>query len=170
MSTLTWLTNAVIRDNKAEMDGRVLSRPALLVTDGTALIYAVDVDVGIVDTTGYDEAQDLVNAKVLGSILHAVPIARGNQDLIYADVGAAVRVRRSASGGYEVVGFSQTMPGKNVRIPVDLDLFAIGEVEDRTITARPLTLGEIATFGGFGVVPLGAVAVFRGSTLIRLTA
>ena len=46
MSLLTNLTQAQIDANKMEIDGKVLSRPALLVTDGTALIYAVDVDIG----------------------------------------------------------------------------------------------------------------------------
>lgn len=170
MSTLTWLTQAVMRDAKEELDGKVLTRPALLVTDGLSIIYACDVDIGIVDTTGYDASQDLVNANVLGSYLRNVPIARGNQDLIYAEVGAAVRLRRTASGRYEIVGFSQEMPGTNVRIPVNLEDYTFGAIEDRTITSRPLTLAELATFGGFGNVPLGAVATFRGSTFIGLSA
>ena len=38
MSLLTNLTQAQIDANKMEIDGKVLSRPALRVTDGTALI------------------------------------------------------------------------------------------------------------------------------------
>lgn len=171
MTTLTWLTSAVMRDEKAEIDGRVLTRPALLVTDGAAIVYAVDVDIGITDTTGYDQAQDLLNAKITGTVLRNVPIARGNDALIYAEVGAAVRLRRSASGRYEVVGFSLQIPGKNIRIPVNLDDMTFGPIEDRTLTSRAFTLEELASFGGgFGVVPFGAYGLFRGSTLIEIRA
>ena len=169
MSTLTWLTSAVLRDSKEELDGKVLTRPALLVTDGLAVIYAVDVDIGVVNTTGYDQAQDLTNAAIVGSVLHNVPIARGNDALRYADVGAAVRLRRSTSGQYEVIGFSMRMPGTNTRVSVNLADFTFGQIEDRTLTARPFTLGELASYGGgFGVIPFGAYGLFRGSQLIRI--
>lgn len=171
MSTLSWLTNALITDSRAELDGKVLTRPALLVTDGIAVIYAVDVDVGINDTTGYDQTLDLTNANILGSVLHNVPIARGNDALRYADVGAAVRLRRSTSGRYEVVGFSLQMPGTNIRVPVNLDDLSFGQIEDRTLTSRAFTLGELADYGGgFGLIPFGAIGIFRGTTLIRITA
>lgn len=171
MSTLTWLTNALITDARAEIDGKVLTRPALLVTDGLSVLYAVDVDIGIVDTTGYDQALDMTNANIVGSILHNVPIAPGNDALIYADVGAAVRLRRSASGRYEVVGFALSMPGTNVRVPVNLDDLTFGEIEDRTLTSRPFTFGELASYGGgWGSIPWGAYGVFRGTTLIAIRA
>jgi hypothetical protein len=168
MSTLAYLTQAVLRDQKAELDGKVLTRPELLVTDGLNVIYAVDVDIGIVTPSGYDAAQDLVDANVLGTVLHNVTIARGNRDLIYADVGAAVRLRRTASGQYEVVGFSQEMPGKQVRIPVDLEDFTFGDLQDLTMSSRRLTLAELATNGGFGTVPFGAIAIYRGGVFVRL--
>jgi hypothetical protein len=169
MSTLTWLTEAVVRDGKAELDGKVLTRPALLVTDGLNVQYAVDVDIGVVDTVGYDQAQDLTNAAIVGTTLRNVVIARGNDALIYADVGAAVRLRRTASGRYEVVGFSQQMPGVNTRIPVDMEDATFGEAEVTTLTSRLIRLGEFAFIGGgFGNVPLGAIGVFRGSVLIEI--
>ncbi len=170
MSTLSWLTSAIITDKRQELDGKVLTRPALLVTDGVSQIHAVDIDIGINDTTGYDQTLDLTNANVVGSVLRNVPIAPGNDALIYADVGAAVRLRRSASGRYEVVGFSLTMPGTNIRAPVNLDDLTFGMIEDRTLTSRPLTLAELSTFGTFGDTPLGAIALFRGTTLIRISA
>ncbi len=169
MSTLTWLTEAVLRDGKAELDGKVLTRPALLVTDGLSVLYAVDVDIGVTDTTGYDETLDLLNAAIVGSVLHNVPIAPGNDALIYADVGAAVRLRRSTSGRYEVVGFALSMPGTNIRIPVDLDDLTFGEIDDRTLTSRALTFIELSEFGTFGDIPFGAIALFRGTTLIGIS-
>jgi len=150
MGLLTYITQAEIRDAADELDGKILTRPALLVTDGANLIYAVDVDIG--------QKVPLKN----------VPIARANGDLLYADAGNACRLRRSASGQYEVVGFSKELPGTYTRIAVDLTDLALGPVEDITISARPLQYGELADFGGYGMVPYGAVAIFRGSTLLEL--
>jgi hypothetical protein len=150
MSLLTYLTQAEIRDAAAELDGKILTRPALVVTDGANLIYAVDVDIG--------QTSPLKN----------VPLARGNFDLLYCDAGNACRLRRSASGQYEVVGFSKEMPGTYIRVPVDLSELTLGAIEDISIIARPLMYGELADFGGYGFVPYGAVAIFRGSTLLEL--
>ncbi len=169
MSTLTYLTQAVLRDSKAELDGKILTRPALLVTDGLVVTYAVDVDIGLVDATGYDTTLDLLNVNITGSILRNVPLARGNDSLVYADVGNAVRLRRTTSGRYEVIGFSLQKPGTNIRIPVDLDDYSFGPIEDRTLTARAFTLGELQDYGGgFGVIPFGATGLFRGATLLEI--
>jgi hypothetical protein len=150
MSLLTYITQGQISDAADEIDGKILTRPGLLVTDGENLIYAVDVDIG------------------LAAPLKNVPIARGNHDLLYADAGNACRLRRSASGQYEVVGFSKELPGRYVRVPVDLAALTLGPVEDITISARPLTYGELADFGGYGMTPYGAVAIFRGGSLLEL--
>jgi hypothetical protein len=151
MTILTYLTQAQIQDAATELDGKVLTRPALLVTDGTSLIYAVDVDVG------------------LGAPLKNVPIARGNRELLYADAGNACRLRRSASGQYEVVGFSKELPGSYMRVCVHVGDGVLGPVTDNTISAEVVTLGELADFGaGFGSTPLEAVAIYQGSTLLEL--
>jgi hypothetical protein len=151
MSLLTYLTQAEIRSAATELDGKVLTRPALLVTDGINLIYAVDVDIG------------------LGAPLKNVPVARGNRDLMYADAGNACRLRRSASGQYEVVGFSKELPGSYTRVCVHLNSAALGAIEDLTISGQVVTLGDLAAFGaGFGSTPLEAVAIYRGSTLLEL--
>lgn len=148
MSVLTYLTQAQIDSSKTELDGKVLTRPALLVTDGISVIYACDVDVGEKDP------------------LHNVPIARGNRDIIYAEVGAAVRLRRTMGGQFEIVGFSQEMPGTYKRIPVDLETLAFGQIEDVTLTSIPIPYGDL----NYGVTPYGAIAVYRGSTLIEVVA
>lgn len=172
MSVLTNLTEAVIRDGRVELDGKVVTRPQLLVTDGIQIMYACDVDIGVVDISGYDQTLDLVpivDGQAIGSILHNVPIATGNRDLIYAEVGSAVRLRRTSSGRYQIVGFSKIMPGTYTRYPVTIDLGTIGVIEDLSIVTRVLTLADLIDFGGFGTVPLGAVALYQGSTFIRLT-
>lgn len=151
MTLLTYLTQAQIQDAATELDGKILTRPALLVTDGTNMVYAVDVDIG------------------LGAPLKNVPIARGNRDLLYADAGNACRLRRSASGQYEVVGFSKELPGSFTSVCVHVGSGALGPVTDNTISAHVLTLGELADFlSGFGSTPLEAVAIYQGSTLLEL--
>lgn len=151
MSLLTYLTQTEIASAASELDGKILTRPALLVTDGTNLVYAVDVDIG------------------LGAPLKNVPIARGNRDLLYAEAGSACRLRRSASGQYEVVGFSKELPGSYTRVCVHLGSGTLGAVTDMTIASHIVSLGELAAFGaGFGSTPLEAVAIYQGSTLLEL--
>lgn len=151
MSLLTQVTRSEIRSAAVELDGKILTRPALLVSDGVNLVYAVDVDIG------------------QGTPLKNVPIARGNRDLIYADVGNAARLRRSASGQYEVVGFTKEMPGTVTRVCVHLADGVLGAIEDMTISGEVVTLAQLATFGsGFGYTPLEAVAIYQGDTLLEL--
>lgn len=153
MSILTYITQAEIRAAAEELDGKILTRPALLVTDGLSMLYAVDVDIG----------QE--------SPLRNVPIARANRDLLYAEVGAAVRLRRSESGRYEVSGFSQEAPGTFIRIPVSLTTFVLGPASDETLSARPLTYVELGTIGGgYGVCPYGAIGIFKGGILQEIRA
>ncbi len=151
MSLLTYLTQAEIRDAQAELDGKVLTRPALLVTDGGAEVYACDVDIG--------EDEPLRN----------VPIAAGNRALVYADVGAAVRLRRSESGRYEVAGYSKSHPGTYTRVAVDLGDRTLGAPQAAGWSSRPLTYGELATLGGgYGIAPYGAVGIYQGDTLVEV--
>lgn len=158
MSILTYLTQTQIDSNKNELDGKVLTRPGLLVTDGINVIYACDVDVGLTVRKGESDTKEYY--------LRNVPIARGNRDLIYAEVGAAVRLRRTAGGQFEIVGFSQEMPGTYKRIGVDLDAFEIGQIEDVTMSSIAIPYEQLT----YGSTPYGSVAVYRGSTLIKVTA
>lgn len=143
-----------------EIDGRTTSRPMLVVSDGASLSYGVNVTLPGINGR---EPTELVG----------VPIARANKEIFYgAEVGSPCRLRRTASGQFEVVGFSRTMPGTLHLIPVTVPPFTlgpasgttIGPAEDRTLIVRPLTLGDLAQYGGFGIVPLGALASFVGGT------
>lgn len=175
MSLLTYITQTEIRDAAKELDGKVLTRPALLVTDGVALIHAVDVDIG----------QD--------RILKNIPIARANRDLLYAEVGAAVRLRRGESGRYEVTGFSQQQPGTYFRVPVNLPFLSFGNAGIKTgtepppapsplpsgpivigtpvnnsLVGRPLTYEELDTYGIYGTIAYGSTGIFKGGVLQEL--
>jgi hypothetical protein len=168
MSILTYLTEAVVRDSVKELDGKTLNRPRLLVSDGTRLTYGVDVDIG-------QKKLDPDTADEVVAPLRNVPIAAGVHELLYADAGAAVRLRRSSSGRWEVTGFSKRMPGTYRRIGVRIPFPGIGPVayeleeeEEIGLTARALIYGELASFGGYGNVPYGAIGLFRGDTLIEI--
>jgi hypothetical protein len=166
MTQLTYLLRAEVRDSKSELNGKILTRPSLLITDGTVVIYACDVDIGVKDPSGNDQVEDLIDK--YNTVLRNVPIARSDYELIYADVGSAVRLRRTTSGQYEIVGFSDEMPGTYVRVPVDIENLTIGAIQEISITSRPLTLIELSTFGVFGEMPFGSIAIFQGATLLRI--
>lgn len=147
MSVLTYFTQAIVKDSITEVDGKTLSSPSLLIGEGGHEVYVVNVDIGQKDP------------------LYNVEVSRGNKDLFYADVGSPVRLRRTASGLFQVVGFSKEMPGTFIRIPVNLETFEFGVIEDLTITTRKLTYEELMDYGGYGVVAYGAVALYKGTVL-----
>lgn len=165
---LTYLVRAEIDQSVREIDGAILTRPALLVTDGLALTYGVDVDVGMktIDSNTGDEVV---------TPLRNVPIAANSRDVIYSDAGTAVRLRRSESGRWEVVGLSKRRPGTYVRVPVTIPepgfgpiAYDLGAPLQVGLTARALTYDELASFGGYGTVPYGATGIFRNGVLIEL--
>jgi hypothetical protein len=211
------IANRSVANGRTELNGKVLTRPALVVTDGDGLTYAVDVDIGssapgglvsdgaynaLMNTPGlvtpsasnkghyyrvsvagtaygYTYAvgdwvvSDGINwfrvENLFDSTLRKVTLARANVDLIYAEVGNPCRLRRTTNGRWEVVGFSKEMPGTYTRFAVDLSDLSFGPVEDLSVDARPLTYAELATFGGYGTVPYGAVGVFRGGVLQEIS-
>src|SRR5574340_1702434 len=114
MSILTNLINAVQRDSKATLYGKTVTRPTLSVTDGTNTTYACDVDIGVVTPQGEDQSLNLYQTQINGTILHNVPLARGNAALIYAAVGAPLTQQPDASCRYSLSGFSQVMPGPKI--------------------------------------------------------
>lgn len=169
MSVLTYLLEASVRDGRRELEGKVLTRPRLRLSDGRHLTYVADIDIGI---TGYDP---VTNAKVVQP-LRNVPIAVGNRDVIYAEAGMAVKLKRSDSGRWEISGFAKRLPGTYKRVGVRPPKFCFGlpdyEVdpdEDVGLYSRVLTYEELATYT-YGIVPYGAIAIFRGETLLEITA
>ena len=165
---LTYLVRAEIDQSQRELDGTTLTRPTLLITDGVALTYGVDVDVGVkvIDNNTGDEVV---------APLRNVPIAAANKDLIYTDIGSAVRLRRSDSGRWEVIGFSKRRVGSYTRVGVTIPEpgfdpipYVISTPVPIGLSARAVTYGELATLGGYGVVPYGATAIFSGTTLLEL--
>lgn len=146
----TNIAKFVAADGIRELNAKVLTKPALLVTDGDGVTYAVDVDIGE------------------GKILKNVPLSAANADLIYCDAGNPCRLRRTSDGSWTVVGFSKEAPGTYTRFAVSLADFSFGPVEDLGVSARPLTYEELSSLGTYGALPYGAVGIFRGSTLVEL--
>lgn len=165
----TYIAEAVVDSSIKEVDGKTLTRPSLLVSDANSvMLYAVDVDIGqtrVNPANGEEEA----------AILKNVVIANGDHSVLYADIGAAVRVRRSSSGRWEVFGYSQRQPGTYVRLPIILGPPGAGPIPvteypatDISLTVRQLAYDELVDFGGYGVVPYGSYVVFRGETLVEI--
>jgi hypothetical protein len=197
MPVLTDLASAEIRSHVTKLFGTTLTRPAVLVSDGLSITYACDVNISEHDPTGrinqyFADEEEKIGEREPGSItgipgqapaywqlddskpghvdttMHNVPIARNNTDLIYADVGAPVVVERSASGNWQITGFSMEMPGTYKLYPVNLELGTIGTVINLSIDTRLLTLGEMGTLAPWGQLPFGASAIFEGGVLLRI--
>lgn len=187
-SILTYLTQAAIRDSVQQMTGEIVTRPALLKTDGSSLTYCADVQIPVAATIERDPVTGTIET---GRILRNVPIAMGNRDLIYANINQAVTLTRNGSSGrFEITGFAKSKPGKYVRIAVDLGEVwggadgsgaggtgpVVGLPVDAGITVRRLTLGDYAdptyspggSFVPWGVIPLGSYASFNGDTYLGL--
>lgn len=171
MGVLTYLTENVITESATQINGKVLSRPALLTTDGTNVVYVVDVDIGLQPPAGFDSLGNPITTEGAGldAILRNVQIPRGNRDLIYAEAGNAVTLQRTANGFYQIIGFSSEMPGTYTRVIVDLGDFTFGPAQDLSLVARPLTFIELSIYGVFGVIPFGAIGVFLGGILQEIT-
>lgn len=167
MSVLTYLTQAAIRDAKETLEGELISRPALIKSDGTTLTYAADVKI-----SGYDDP------------LRNVTVAMGNRDLVTADVGQGVTLSRTTCGTFQISGFSKKKPGTRTRIPVYLGTIAgtvpgqrgtppsVGAAFLSGLTVHRLTIGEMGSLLyaplGWGTLPLGSYALYRGSTYLGL--
>lgn len=146
-------------------EGTVLTRPTLLISDGTNLTYGCDVDIG-------QKMRDPTNPRrFIVKPLKNVPISAGAREVIYAEVGAAVTLKRNVSGKFEITGFSKRRPGTYHVVEVAIvdpgittPSYTIGTTTSIGVSARPLTYIELSTIGGgYGTAPYGATGVFDGA-------
>ncbi len=181
MSVLTDVTSVVIKENVKTIYGKTLTQPRLMVSDGISTTYACDVDIAQYDPTNridqyyfdtrglpHQPGWKLEDSLTIGTVLHNVSVARGNANLIYANIGSPVRLDRNESGQWQITGFSIEQPGTYLLIPVDLGDMTIGPIIDLSIDGRLLTLGELGTLAPFGTIVFGASGIFVGGTLIRI--
>lgn len=188
MGVLTDLTQSVINANVNTLVGQTITRPSLLLSDGQASTWVVDVNANLlvvtpstpnwwssVQGTVYDPNTGLPETNPSGypttnvAPLQNVPIAANNDALIYADVGSAVTLTRQPNGQFMVTGFAFEQPGTYTRYAVDLADLTIGPIEDLTLTPVVIPYGEFAQFGGYGTVPYGATALYQGGTLLKVS-
>jgi hypothetical protein len=156
-----------VEEGKTTIEGRTLTSPTRIYTDGVNVTYGVDVDIG---------REGVINAN--GDIgilpLYNVPIASGDQSLLYAEIGSAVTLSKAATGQWQVVGFAKTAPGTYKILCVTVPQYClrvpteqppgppiyhppiIGDEKDITIGTRLLTYEELGIYGIYGEIPYGA--------------
>ncbi|MGW8177403.1 MAG: hypothetical protein ACWGQW_01185 [bacterium] len=178
MSTLTYIVAAEVRDESDTIEGKILSRPTLIYTDGINVTYGCDVDIGqegVIDENG-----------TLGILpLKNVPIASNNRELIYAEVGQAVSLSKNSAGKWEITGLSKSAPGSFIIVPVTVPQYCygypgipgnvvpdpviiIGDPIELSVESRLLTYGELSVYGVYGTIPYGAIGVFQNGELIDI--
>jgi len=158
-SILTNYTEAVIDDKETELIGRTTSRPNLFTFDeGLNELYVVNVDIGD------------------GEEMRDVAIAQGNNELRYVEVSSPVTLKKVA-GHWTVVGFSKTMPGTFLRVPVTLPAFdfglptyTLGTIVTESFLIRAITYGELGTLRSYGSIdaPYGSLGKFKEGVLIEV--
>jgi len=158
------LLDAYESDTVDTVEAEVLTVPALLRSDSSgAVTYACDVKLHI--KALFFEAEHIVRN---------VPVAQTERGYLYCEPGAMVLLRRVGPSGspYQVVGPAKVGPGHHHAVPVDMETGTAGTAVDWSLTSRPITLEELGDPGfagdSFGVTPLGARAIFRGSTLLEV--
>ena len=168
MTILSNIVEAEVRSEKSTLEGKVLTRPALLYTDGLNVTYAVDVDIG-------QEGKINANGDIGILPLKNVPIAANNGQLRYAEIGQAVMLTKNDLGHWEVTGLSKTMPGTFTMVPVTLPDYClgipvpvIGDPTELGIEVVIMTYSELADYGLYGEIPYGAVAVFENGVLTEI--
>lgn len=195
MPVLTDLASAEVKRNVKKLFGTLMSRPALLVSEGINPVYACDVYVSERDPTGrINQYIKEKNGKPTGesamltglpgqppqdfqlddmlpghvdTTLRNVVIAADQHQLLHAEVGAPVTVERTQSGNWMITGFSIEQPGTHFLYPVDLGDMTIGPVMDLSVDVRLLTLAEIGELEPFGYLPFGSSAIFQGGEFSR---
>lgn len=132
-----------IAQAQGEITGVTASPFYQLYDDAQGWVWAVDVDIG------------------QQNVLRSVPIAANNREIFYAEQGKPVALRKEGSR-WKVVGLAKTANSTQHILYVCFtdDIPSIVDEETVAYVVRALTYGELATYGGYGVVPYGAQARF----------
>ena len=150
-----------------------------------AILYA-DADlVGIIASDFYQYSPDGINwmwacdVDIGGGqeVLQNVPVASNNRELVYAEQGKSVALKRMNDGKYVIVGLAKVSRGFGhiMYISVEDDIASVSHRGWQGYTIRYLTLGELGTIPnnagemGFGYLPFGQKGKFDGDgNLIEL--
>jgi hypothetical protein len=122
--------------------------------DGDSWMWACDVDIGEPE------------------VLKSVPVASNNRELIYAEQGKSVALKK-LNGKWTIVGLAKTCRGLGHVIYVKFEEDRASIVGDAWTgqVIRPLTYGELGDLvgGGYGALPYGVQGRFTAqSALIEI--
>ncbi len=190
-TNLSYAANVEISTEPADLALDLGSSLVANPTQDQILHWAWTLGIEVPDNPTPDQMTDIENAirsrVILGDvqnrILYNVPVAQGNRDLIYANAGMAVTLTRSQAGTFEISGFATNRPGTRTRVAVHLGTVAPGDGSpgtpptvlpgyDVTLNVHQLTLDDMGdpafAAAGWGSMPLGSYAVYRGSALVAV--
>lgn len=157
---------ASIRDSQPTLEGKVVSPPSLLRSgSGGQTLYACDVELtGVFAPDPAGSPAEVTAAR----ILKTVPIALAHNSLWMAQLGMFVTLRRNRGSSipFEIIGSAKTGPGEHWHRAVDVAAGTGAPAVDFSVSVRIITLGEVGTLGGFGIVPLEARALYVGGVFV----
>jgi hypothetical protein len=141
------LTN-IIEVNQAkgkEITGLVASEFYQLYDDAQQWVWACDVDIG------------------KENVLRKVPVATNNRDVLYAEIGKAVTLKRLGKAKYAITGLAKNSIStkKYTFVRFEEDLWEITGTETVGYTYRRLTYDELGSIPGkYGIFPYTALGKF----------
>jgi hypothetical protein len=132
---------------EGDLVGTIASEFYQLYDDAQNWTWACDVDIGEEE------------------VLRNVPVATNNREVIYAQEGMPVALKRIGKGRYAIVGLAKKIKSTTHIIYVQFEE-GIGSIVGEELVGymvRLLTYGELQTYGGYGVVPYGARGRFNAA-------
>jgi hypothetical protein len=139
-----------------QMVGKIASPFYQLFDDASGWVWAADVDIS---QNGQEQ------------VLQGVPIASNNRDIIYAQEGKAVALQKMGNGKWAIAGLAKSSRGLGhiMYVTFQDDIAQIASEGWHGYVYRPLTYGELAIYGGYGVLPYGCRGKFaQDGTLIEI--
>jgi len=131
---------------QGDLIGTIASPFYQFYADGGSWLWACDVDIGTPE------------------VLRNVPVASNNRELIYAEQGKSVALRRMNDGKWCIAGLAKTCRGLGhvIYVLFEDDLASIVRTDWTGKITRPLTYGELGTLlgGGYGSIPYGTQGRF----------
>ncbi|RJR37193.1 MAG: hypothetical protein C4567_13140 [Deltaproteobacteria bacterium] len=132
---------------EGEKVGMIASPFYQFYADGKSWMWACDVDIGEEE------------------VLRNVPVACNNREIIYAEQGKSVALRRMNNGKLCIAGLAKTSRGLGhvIYVKFEEDTYQIVGSAWTGKIVRPLTYGELGSLGpagGYGALPYGAQGRF----------
>lgn len=163
--SLRRIINWSFLEGQGEITGKIASAFFQYYADSTNWVWACDVDIGSSLTPGRPNSDPSSDG-----VLRNVPVSSNNFELRYAEIGKSVSLTKTGTG-YMITGLSKVSRGFDwyTFVTFDEDIvpgrpssyrMTVQSALETGTKVRKLTLGELATCGGFGRVPFGAVGRF----------